>query len=534
MATPDRIAIRSGYLFAILTAEALALFIVQLAGTLQFGTFAFFDTGENLTAQYLISHGYRPTIDFFYHYGLMPLLFGRVWFSIFGLTPTACVAMIPLLDILIIWGFVRFAANVKMNLAGILMILLTAFLTIPSSFGDLAHGIEPVFLLHALACQAGGNRRRALALAAACLFVKPSMAYFLGLVLLAFMVLDFLRNSARRIRAIIADIFPATLVVVAIVATLGATFGPAPVFGSMIPSEGFALYRAYSFGFFNGAGRSFLAPIGAPWFYYFANVAGPWITYTIVLIAAALTVVREALSGVATTEKTDRTPEAIVTCAVLHLSFILGFFGSAFSWGYYFYIPVLGLAAAARLGIGWEVLVACLAFALPITKIDKLVIQRFASARQEKSANAGSTAAGLPANAALPLASAFTYQFWLTTSPSAETAGLWAAPDDRAEWIKVRAMIRGHSTAILDVNGCADLLFPEFSPPVTWTIFSGDTFTPDISRKISQLEVSSMIVMPRSNSGLLEGIPAIGNLVRRDFVTVFQGSSFVVYARRES
>src|SRR5271155_1164674 len=99
MATPDRIAIRSGYLFAILTAEALALFIVQLAGTLQFGTFAFFDTGENLTAQYLISHGYRPTIDFFYHYGLMPLLFGRVWFSIFGLTPTACVAMIPLLDI---------------------------------------------------------------------------------------------------------------------------------------------------------------------------------------------------------------------------------------------------------------------------------------------------------------------------------------------------------------------------------------------------------------------------------------------------
>src|SRR5208282_5947011 len=112
-------------------------------------------------------------------------------------TPIACVAVVPLVDILIIWGFVRFAANVKMNMAGILMILLTASLTIPSGFLNLAHGIEPIFLLHALAFQAGGSRRRALALAAACLFVKPSMAYFLGLVLLAFIVLAALRGSAR-------------------------------------------------------------------------------------------------------------------------------------------------------------------------------------------------------------------------------------------------------------------------------------------------------------------------------------------------
>lgn len=531
---PDRLAIRSGYLFAILSAEALALLVVGLPKTLGFLGFAFFDTGANLAGQYLISHGYRPTIDFFYPYGLIPLLFGRIWFSIFGLTPIACVAVTPLLDILIVWGFVRLAANVKMNLAGILIILLTASLTIPSGFLRLSHGIEPVFILHALAYQAQGSRRRALALAAACLFVKPSMAYFLGLVLLAFIVLAALRGSARPIRAIVAGICPAALVVVAIGAILVAAFGPAPVVGTMNPSVGAAWYRAQGFGFFNGAGRSFLASIGAPWLYYFANVAGVWIAYTIVLVVAALTVVRKPLAEVATIDGTDRTPEVILTCAVLHLSFILFFFGNAFSSGYYFYLLVLGLAAAARLGIGWEVLVACLAFALPIAKVDKRLIQHFAVVRQEKSASAGSSAAGLPAMAALPVDPAFTYQLWFTTSPSAETAGLWATADERAEWIKVIAMVRGHRTAILQYNGCADLLFPEFSPPVTFFLSPGDTFAADVSRKISQLEASSMIVMPRAHSGLLDDVPAIGNVVRHDFVVAFQGASFIVYARREN
>jgi hypothetical protein len=226
---PDRLAIGKGFLFAILAAEALALFVARLAGTLQFNNFAFFDTGANLTAQYLISRGYRRTLDFVYHYGVLPLLFGRVWFGICGLTPIACVAAMPLIDILIVWGFVRFAANLKMNFAGILIILLTASLTIPSSFINLTHGIEPVFLLHALADQGSGNRRRALALATTALFVKPSMAYFLGFILLGFIVADCVRDRARPLRAFVAETYPAVLVGIAIATILAASFGLAPV-----------------------------------------------------------------------------------------------------------------------------------------------------------------------------------------------------------------------------------------------------------------------------------------------------------------
>jgi len=520
------------WLFTILAAEAFILFILRLPGTLQFDNFAFFDTGANLTAQFLLSRGYRPTIDFDYHYGLLPLLLGRIWFSIFGLTPLACAATVPLLDIFIIWGFVRFATNIKMNLAGISIILLTAPLTVPSSFLNLAHGIEPAFLLHALAYQVGGDRRRALAFGTACVFVKPSMAYFLGLVLLVFIVSDCLRNRARLLRTFFAEAYPAVLVGIGIATILAAVFGWALLVRTLIPSEGRAMYRALGFGIFNGAGRSFLAPYDAPWSYYLANTAGPWIVYTIILVMAALVEMPKLLTSCRVAGQNDLTPQIVITCAVLHLSFIFLFFGNEFSWLYYFYVPVLGLAAAARLGVRWEILVVCLAFAIPLTKVDKRFIQHFALTRKASSAIAESSSIGLPAVSALPVESGFTYQLWFTTSPSAETAGLWAPPVERAEWMRVLAMTLGQRTAILEYYGCADLLFPQFIRPVTLFLVPGVSAA-DISRKISQLETSSMIVMPRWHRGLLSEFPAIGDLVRHDFVLAFQGTSFVVYTRRK-
>jgi hypothetical protein len=526
--TPERLAIGTRFLFAILSAEALALFALRLAATLQFDKFAFFDTGSNLTVQYLIGAGYRPTIDFFYPYGLLPLWLGRTWFRIFGFTPIACIATVPLIDVLIVLGFVRLAANLKLNLAGVLIIVLTASLTIPSSFPNLAHGIEPIFLVHSLADQAGGNRRRALALAATCLFVKPSMAYFLGLILIAFMVIERLRIRVRALRLFFREIYPAALVVTSIAAALAVSFGPAAVLRSLIPTQGLAIYRAQGFGFFNSGGQLFLAPRGTPWSYYFANVAGPWIAYTIVLSTAGFVAAKDALGRKG---EPDSAPELILTCALLHLSFIFFFFGNESSWIYYFYIPVIGLATAARLGMSWEILVACLAFAIPSIKADKGIMEHLASSRPASSAGRetrGSDAVAIPA---LPGESGFAYQLWFTTSPSAQTANLWVSAGERKEWMKTLALIRGHRTALLEYAGCGDLLFSEFSPPVTFFLLPG-VGRNDLSRKLAQLQASSMVVMARSQNDLLHEIPEIGTVMRRDFVAAFEGDWFIVYARR--
>lgn len=53
------------------------------------------------------------------------LSFGRLWFALLGLTPRTCVALIPLFDLLIVGGLVRFAKNVRSVLSGILLLALS-------------------------------------------------------------------------------------------------------------------------------------------------------------------------------------------------------------------------------------------------------------------------------------------------------------------------------------------------------------------------------------------------------------------------
>ena len=100
--------------------EALLIQIIGIPFSLNFGFWLFMDAGGNLTAQYLIGRGYRPTIDFGYHYGLLPLLIARSWFIAAGASPTACIVLIALCNLLIAWAFARLAQRLKLGKAGIL------------------------------------------------------------------------------------------------------------------------------------------------------------------------------------------------------------------------------------------------------------------------------------------------------------------------------------------------------------------------------------------------------------------------------
>jgi hypothetical protein len=526
---PDRLAIDPRLLFALLCLEAGGLYAFRAVGTLQFDSFAFFDTGANLTAQYLIRQGYRPAVDFAYHYGLLPLLVGRVWFGVFGLSPFALVALIPVLDLIIVWGLVRFAANLKLQFGGVLLLVLSGPLVIPSGFLNLAHGLEPALLIHALADWAGGNRWRALATAAVCVFVKPSMAFFVGLLLLVFIVRRTARASGNRFLVIAGQVYPAAVAGAVVSVALAVEFGPLALAHSTFPSQGAAMYRAQSFGFFNGTGRAFWAPHGATWSYYLANPAGFWIVYTAVLSVTAALALRRAYARTPDPPGSDQTAEIIVGCAVLHLAFVLFLFGNQFSAQYYYYVLVFGVAAASRLGPAWNVLILCLALAFPLSKVGKAVVRM---APAGKNGSSGAAAGERPKMlAALPTGALFTFELWRSTSPSPVTANLWASAEERAEWERVLETIRNHRTAMLEYFGCADLLFPEFLPPVTLYLVAGNSNRREIARKVAQLRSSEMVVVPRWQLGLLNEQEAIGKLVRRDFSIRHDGAWFVVFAR---
>ena len=61
--------------------------LLELPQLLDFRGFAFNDQGTNLTINYLVSHGYRPIIDFGYPYGLLAILANMTWFRALPLTP---------------------------------------------------------------------------------------------------------------------------------------------------------------------------------------------------------------------------------------------------------------------------------------------------------------------------------------------------------------------------------------------------------------------------------------------------------------
>ncbi|MGA7869544.1 MAG: hypothetical protein WCA22_01470 [Candidatus Binatus sp.] len=513
-------------LFGLLTFEAAAFFLIRFAGSMQFDNFAFFDTGANLTQQYLIRQGLRPTVDFAYIYGLLTLLAGRIWFGVFGLSPEACIAAVPVADLLLIWALVRLAKALKLNLVGIFILALTAPLTIPSNYLHLTHIVEPVLLGHALAYQARGNRGAALALATACVFVKPSMAYLYGLILLAFVLSDGLRRHALW-QVLQQAIRPPAIAGLGIAAILVAFFGVLPVLNSTFPLGGIKIYSEGHFGFFQ-SGRLFWSPPGTSWLYYVTNVAGPWLTATLLLAGAGAVAGYRLLIGTGLQTTRARAEEIVLTCALLQLGFICMFFGNQYSWTYYFYVLAIGLAAATVLSVPWKYLVALVAVSFPLVKVNKLLVERFVMP---------GTASAAVSPKISPLFDAsqgngFTYRLWSSSAPDPQTAGLWSTSQERAEWSEVLAKIRGHRTVLLEWFGCGDLLFPEFSPPVTALLAPGASSIGDVNRKLAQLRSASMIVIPNWQISILDTSPAIGRQVRRDFEPTWKGDHFVVWSRR--
>lgn len=219
----------------------------------------------------------------------------------------------------------------------------------------------------------------------------------------------------------------------------------------------------------------------------------------------------------------------VFTCGALHLAFISLFFGNQWSEVYYFYVLVFGLAAIAQLATGSQLVVAALAVAIPAVMVNKWIIEPLTP-----TATPIMDGAEAPASTAAPAApsSGFTYQLWFTSSPSWETGGLWSSSSERAEWSNVLLLIRGHRAALLVWYGCADLLFPEFMPPVTALLVPGVDNPSDLHRKIAQLDTATMVVMPRWQSSLLDTSPTIGTAVHRDFVKLQEGDKFVIYRRR--
>jgi hypothetical protein len=486
-------------IFLLFAIEILAIGFLRLPEIMAFDSYAFCDNGANLTLQYLISHGLTPTVDFGYHYGLLPILVGRTWFEIAGRTPIAYQALMVACDLVIAWAIARIAATLRFGVTSLALTAITLGFAARASYPSLAHGLEAVLLSCALAEQSAGKHRRALVFASAAAFTKPSMGYVYALLLIAFACRNL--RGERVVTRAIRVIAPAAAASIVIAATLAACYGRAALIHTVLPLGGAAAYRALHYGFFSESGRQFWDPHGLPWLFYLLDFSGFWIAGTLFLICSGVAAIFYLATGAGDAEFEARRNEIIATCAVLHVAFIALFFGNHWSWIYYAYFLTIGVAAAAG-----------------------------ASAIQRR-VTIGLCVMGIMAWTDVAF---WEQRWWRMRERDAVTAGLWASSDEREEWRKVLDTVHSRNATMLDSKGAAELMFPEFEAPVSLFLDAGLMKPDEIQRKVEQMSQAEMVVVP-TNIGIeaCRGIPAAPEFetALKSFEPRMRGKFFDVYQR---
>lgn len=510
----------------IVIAELALMFLIRLPSDLGFNTFGFTDAGDNLTANFLIGQGRIPAVDFGYPYGLLGLLAARAWFGLFGPNPFSQLYAMWLSEGLIAFAVARWVRALGNKTRILIPLLLMLPFTI-FGFQTFSQALEAVFIFHALASHAAGRRSQALAFCAAAVLAKPAIAYFYGLILIGLIALDLWRIRALNVRSMVIAVSPAAAVASSLILILILYFGPLALGRTILPFTGARAYVLCHFGFFQ-IGSLFWKPPHPTLVYYLESPAGFWLVATAVLFTAALCqLVRPILKGTLF-DGLQGVPELTVSCALLHLIGITVLWGNQFSYKYYCFILVLGLLTTWSLGAGWRAAILTVALLVPLGKIGVRILDLVG---RSVSSNAQAIVAREGSDTEEAAQMSHTYDLWSVSRRDPITAGLWSSSAERDEWEKVLTISRGHSTVLLKADGCADLLFQQFSKPVGVFLDPGLPLPAELVARERQIRASAMVVVPTGESGLLQVWPDIGLVVSKQFRVIFKDRRFTIFQR---
>lgn len=506
---------------AILTAEVILILIAALPGVADFKKFGFYDEGAWLHMDALYAAGKVPTVDFGYSYGMLPLLLGHAWFSIFGRTPWAFVAFVTLCNLITAWGVASILAVIVPPGAGerrtwpwlpiALTCLLLPYAIFPSNY-SLMHPLEMMLIVLALALQIRGRYGAALAFATLAVLTKPTMGYVLGLLLLLF---------AWRMRKGWRVVIPPVIAGICGCLLELCTLGWAPLKNNLLPLTGGKSYRAMNFGFFH-AGRDFWwhfagSPLGTLEYYLNTPVlmffAGTLLTW----VAAGPALARIAKRRIAT-PLNDADPSApdldatLITIAILHAVFIFALYAWSGSWTYYSYLWIIGLL---------------IVILRPRSKVDFAggAARWLTTPRARIAAVAVFAALGLWAKCAQYMGQ------WTGMERKGDTAGLWTYPEFWNDAEEVREMARGRHALYL-VNGNLPAFWPEAQIPAVWFL-SPDIQTPaEIAAIEKQIAAADMVILLREYDPRQEAWNWPEFKEQRDEFALARDGQFQIWRRR--
>jgi hypothetical protein len=451
----------------VLIVEAVTLAIFSLPVDLSLNNVAFGDLGVSITVHDLLNRGYTPGVSFGYPYGTLSLLFGRLWFGSVGATPKTFYAGVMVLDVLFAWGLARCVTNLRLKASGIALILILVPMAQLSSI-TFAHCLERVLLCWALAEHARNCRGRAMVLATSAIFVKPSMGFVYAGILFLLTIRKAWQKCDSFVRAIVSDLAPAIIAGACLFSLLSAVYGMSTVMRLLLPVEGAAAYRDYGFGFFGREGRTFWYFPGVHLGYYVGTPVLFWFVATALISVGAGVIAQNAVRAARRGEWIPSKDEVLLSCAIMHLAFVLCFFGSNASWVYYIYVLVIGVAVMTTRSrkvqkVGWTLVV------LGLLSQASYVGQALVA--------------------------------WRFTAPSSATAELWAPLREVQEWKYVCEKSRGKRVVALTPDGAVQTIFGGFGIPDHSQLMRGETTPRELRVQLERLYEADFAVIPGGGGG---------------------------------
>lgn len=445
---------------------AFLSFIVQYQNYLTLDALLI-DQGAALKANYLISNGFLPSVDFTYIYGLLPLVLGKVWLGIFGSSLQSFFAWLLVSQIICCAILARITIIANLTNSGIIFISSSVlFFCLWGGQYSFTHSLEPVFILLALSEHLLGKKGNALTFLVFGYFTKPSMSLvYAGLIFILFA--SDLIQAKTNIKKVSREILPVILAVIFLVVSLSIIFSIDSVIASVLaPIKGAAVYKAYDYGLF-GVGGRFLYFSGVRIGYYIGTPAGFWIVLTFTIFITALFFLFRIFS-LKQDIHSNHVVKVIICIAVSHAIFIVRFFGHPASWSYYCYLLIVGIALLGSKNITIsKILVKNLLIFLTIIMLVPTYVHLLGA-----------------------------YKAWANSNQSTLTMGLNSAPELKKEFEEVLGYCQTKKVFVLgEATGGMDVSFPKCKSPDAWWLLKGIYNQKETERIGNQISQSSIVVL---------------------------------------
>ena len=451
--------------FLMLLASMVVMVLASWPTEFSFDLWVFKDRGNFLNFAYLLDRGFRPGVDTYYLYGLLPILLQDLMFDLFGRGAWPIISL-HVCHLALMSGaltvIVRHTPKPMLwNLGAIALVPIIIWIN-----PNLSYVLVQVSMLWALAMLLEKRYRLAVVIAAFGCWSVPSMPLVLAALLVLVLFGCWWLEGPRTVKRLIQLGYPGLLAYLGTGAVLTAYFGIDSVLATALPFQGASFYKAVNYGFLSSLkvflypGQTETRPNWSALRYFIFDRATWWVLATVLLTVFGV----RGLLTLWRTRQLEPKSLFVMLCAMLQIIFVLVAYGTPPQ--HIIYDPVL--ASGALLGLSM----------LAASRFHNGLITVFFAVTALSHGNQAS----------------YTLWLWKTTKPTPESAGFYSAEAFTSAWTEVVTLSKTRPVFLLSYATGVHHYFPTIDTADSWLIQWGQTLPPDRERLLAKLRTAEVVV----------------------------------------